>query len=193
MVGSPVSRRRAVCARRPSSSGLSFGACFVSVALGSCKLAAGLVCGGRRYLRGVLRSPVVGDSVLGFLRVFFVVFLVGGHSPVLGWWSSRPAVSVIAGASPAGNLIAGDRKVAGGASAGFFRRFFPLFPLFLRFSVQGSLPWLSPMRGGRKRFVVVESKSFDFELVGREEDLLRISENGRGRRFSLTLPALASH
>jgi len=49
------------------------------------------------------------------------------------------------------------------------------------------------MRGGRKRFVVVESKSFDFELVGREEDLLRISENGRGRRFSLTLPALASH
>jgi len=31
--------------------------------------------------------------------------------------------------------------------------------------------------------VVIESKSFDFELVRREEDLLRISENGRGRRF----------
>jgi len=49
------------------------------------------------------------------------------------------------------------------------------------------------MRGGRMRFVVVERKSFDFELVGREEDLLRISENGRGRRFSLTLPELVSH
>ena len=44
------------------------------------------------------------------------------------------------------------------------------------------------MRGGRKRFVAVESKSFDFDIVGTEEDLLRISENARGRRFSLLLP-----
>jgi len=49
------------------------------------------------------------------------------------------------------------------------------------------------MRGGRKRFVVIESKSFDIELVGREEDFLRISEKGRGKRFSLTLRALVSH
>jgi len=48
------------------------------------------------------------------------------------------------------------------------------------------------MRGGRKRFVGIESKSFDFELIGRDEDILRLSENGRGRRFSLLLPAPVS-
>ena len=36
--------------------------------------------------------------------------------------------------------------------------------------------------------MAIESKSFDFEIVGIKEDLLRISENGRGRRFSLLLP-----
>jgi len=35
--------------------------------------------------------------------------------------------------------------------------------------------------------VAIESKSFDFDIVRTEEDLLRISENGRGRRFSLLL------
>jgi len=33
--------------------------------------------------------------------------------------------------------------------------------------------------------VAAESKSFDFDIVGTEEDVLRISESGRGRRFSL--------
>ena len=44
------------------------------------------------------------------------------------------------------------------------------------------------MRGARKRYVAIEAKSFDMEIVGNEEDLLRISENGRGRRVSLLLP-----
>ena len=35
--------------------------------------------------------------------------------------------------------------------------------------------------------MAIESKSFDFDIVRTEEDLLRISENGRGRRFSLLL------
>ena len=35
--------------------------------------------------------------------------------------------------------------------------------------------------------MAIESKSFDLEIVGYNEDLLRISENGRGRRFSLLL------
>ena len=48
------------------------------------------------------------------------------------------------------------------------------------------------MRGGSKRFVAIESKSFDFEVVGFKEDVLRIYENGRGRRFSLLLPEKVS-
>jgi len=48
------------------------------------------------------------------------------------------------------------------------------------------------MRGSCKRFVAIESKSFDFDIVGTEEDVLRISENGRGRRFSLMVPKQVS-
>ena len=44
------------------------------------------------------------------------------------------------------------------------------------------------MRGGCKKFLVVENKSFDLSVVGTKEDLLKISENGRGRRFSVLLP-----
>lgn len=44
------------------------------------------------------------------------------------------------------------------------------------------------MRGGCKRFVAIESKSFDLNIVGTAEDILKISENGRGRRTSLLLP-----
>ena len=40
--------------------------------------------------------------------------------------------------------------------------------------------------GGSKRFVSIESKSFDFEIVGAKEDF-SIAENGRGRRFLLLL------
>ena len=40
--------------------------------------------------------------------------------------------------------------------------------------------------------MAIESKSFDFEVVGNEEDRLRISDNGRGRRFSLLLPEQVS-
>jgi len=48
------------------------------------------------------------------------------------------------------------------------------------------------MRGGRKSFVAIESKSFDFEIVGQYENLLRISEKGRGRRFSILLSEQAA-
>ena len=34
------------------------------------------------------------------------------------------------------------------------------------------------MRGGYKKFVVIESKSFDLNVVGNKEDILKISENG---------------
>jgi len=48
------------------------------------------------------------------------------------------------------------------------------------------------MKGGSKQFVAIESKSFDFEIVGYKEDILRIAENGRGSRFSLLLPEAIS-
>jgi len=44
------------------------------------------------------------------------------------------------------------------------------------------------MRGGCKKFVAIESKSFDLSVVGIEEDILKISTNGRDRRFSVLLP-----
>jgi len=44
------------------------------------------------------------------------------------------------------------------------------------------------MRVGCKKFVAIESKSFDLSVVGSKEDKLKISENGRGRRFSISLP-----
>ena len=43
------------------------------------------------------------------------------------------------------------------------------------------------MRGGCKRFVAIESKSFDLTIVGTVENVLKISE-GRGRRTSVLLP-----
>ena len=39
-----------------------------------------------------------------------------------------------------------------------------------------------------KRFVAIESKSFDLAIVGIKEDFLKISENGSGRKFTLLLP-----
>ena len=36
--------------------------------------------------------------------------------------------------------------------------------------------------------MAIESKSFDLAIVGTEEDVLKIFENGRGRRTSLLLP-----
>ena len=44
------------------------------------------------------------------------------------------------------------------------------------------------MSRGCKKFVAIESKSFDLSVVGNKEDILKISENGRGRRFSIFLP-----
>jgi len=44
------------------------------------------------------------------------------------------------------------------------------------------------MKGGYKRFVAIESKLFDFAIVGAKEDCLQIIENGMGRRFKLVLP-----
>ena len=45
------------------------------------------------------------------------------------------------------------------------------------------------MRGGCKKFLAIESKSFDLSVVGTKEDILKIYENGRGRRFSILLLA----
>ena len=44
------------------------------------------------------------------------------------------------------------------------------------------------MRGGCKKFVAIESKSFDLNKIGNKVDILKISENGRGVRFSIFLP-----
>jgi len=75
-----------------------------------------------------------------------------------------------------------------------FRDFFGSSKFFSFVSAfwPGLLGLVFLMKGGRKRYVATESKSFDFELVGPGEDPLRIYENGRGRRFSILLPELAS-
>ncbi|KAJ8422647.1 LOW QUALITY PROTEIN: hypothetical protein Cgig2_008998 [Carnegiea gigantea] len=57
----------------------------------------------------------------------------------------------------------------------------------------GASTWLmlvvtNSMRGGCKRFVAIKSKSFDLTIVGIAEDVLKISENGRGRRTSVLSP-----
>jgi len=44
------------------------------------------------------------------------------------------------------------------------------------------------MKGGSIRAVAIESKSFDLRVVGSNEDILKISEQGRGRSFSIFLP-----
>jgi len=67
----------------------------------------------------------------------------------------------------------------------FFSSFSALWPGLFGFGFK-------LMKGGRKRYVVIESKSFDLELVRSNVDFLRIFENGRGRRFSVLLPELAS-
>ena len=61
--------------------------------------------------------------------------------------------------------------------------------LFLGFVSSGNFLLLlySVMGGGHKRVVAIESKSFDFAIVGKE-GYLQITEHGRGRRFSLVLP-----
>jgi len=42
----------------------------------------------------------------------------------------------------------------------------------------------SPMlKGGSKRFMTIESKSFDFGIVGAKEDFLRIVRMGEGGDF----------
>ena len=46
----------------------------------------------------------------------------------------------------------------------------------------------SAMKGGSVRFVIIESKSFDLRVVGSKDDILKISEQGRGRSFSIFLP-----
>ncbi|KAJ8432118.1 hypothetical protein Cgig2_027306 [Carnegiea gigantea] len=54
--------------------------------------------------------------------------------------------------------------------------------------ILGQLAMTFSMRGGCKRFMAIESKSLDFTIVGTAEDVLKISENGRGRRTSVFLP-----
>ena len=56
------------------------------------------------------------------------------------------------------------------------------------FSSYVPLALSSAMKGGCERCVAVERKSFDLNIVGSKEDILKITENGRGRRFSMFLP-----
>jgi len=44
------------------------------------------------------------------------------------------------------------------------------------------------MKGGPVKVVGIESKTFEFTVVGSYEDILQISEKGRGRSFSIFLP-----
>jgi len=44
------------------------------------------------------------------------------------------------------------------------------------------------VKGGCERFVAIERKSYDPSVVGRKEDIVKISKNERGRRFSIFLP-----
>ncbi|KAJ8439649.1 hypothetical protein Cgig2_021661 [Carnegiea gigantea] len=65
-------------------------------------------------------------------------------------------------------------------------RFFPSQKRRLK-CYRASLLRLISLRGGCKRFVAIENKFFDLDIVGNVEDVLKISENGRGRRTSLLL------
>ena len=47
---------------------------------------------------------------------------------------------------------------------------------------------MGSIRGGCKKFLAIESESFDLSMVGTKGDILKIFENGRGRRFSILLP-----
>ena len=40
--------------------------------------------------------------------------------------------------------------------------------------------------------MAIESESFNHSVIGNKEDILKISENGRGRRFSIFLPELVA-
>jgi len=44
------------------------------------------------------------------------------------------------------------------------------------------------MKGGSVKVVGIESKSFELRVVGTYEYILKISEQGRGRSFSIYLP-----
>ncbi|KAJ8439616.1 LOW QUALITY PROTEIN: hypothetical protein Cgig2_020992 [Carnegiea gigantea] len=122
----------------------------------------------------------------------------------------QPVVSVAAGRVSRWRPIAGDfsghRRVPGG-----FKFFFFQFrrgclkcsrARSVRFSFSAAdgvcfyldngpcllLAVTHTMREGCKRFVAIQSKSFDLAIVGTAKDVLKISENGRGRRTSLLLP-----
>ena len=44
------------------------------------------------------------------------------------------------------------------------------------------------MKGGSVKVVGIESKTFELRVVGTYENILKISEQGRGRSFSIFLP-----
>ena len=140
---------------------------------------------------------MTGSSFLGFCEFSLFSSLSVGISLCCGGGvADRRSLSSPVSPLPATSSPATFPRLSGRRMrlCEFFQTVFTtLFSHLPRYSSQGSLPWLSLMRDGRKMYMVVQSKSFVFELVGREEDLLRISENGRVRRFSLTLPALVSH
>ncbi|KAJ8445690.1 hypothetical protein Cgig2_026017 [Carnegiea gigantea] len=118
-------------------------------------------------------SLVVGDLPRA-AKWFFPVWLVYRWSPsFLRRPVQRPEDSVAAGE------VSRRRPVAGDFSG--HRRWTTEVLL-------GQLAVTNSMRGGCKRFVAIESKSFDLAIVGTAEDVLKISENGRERRMSVLLP-----
>ncbi|KAJ8428856.1 hypothetical protein Cgig2_022995 [Carnegiea gigantea] len=102
----------------------------------------------------------------------------------------RPEVSVAAGEVYCWRPIAGDfsghrKKWTPEVILGQVCSFLIFWRCWLGFYL---LAVTFSMRGGCKRLVAIESKSFDFTIVGTAEDVLKISENGRGRRTSVFLP-----
>ena len=101
----------------------------------------------------------------------------------------RPSLSAPVWSSPA------TFRATGKSPEVIFRDFLVLLFFFSIFSALWAGLFglvISLMKGGRKRYVAIENKSFDFELAGTNVDFLRIFENRRGRRFSVLLPELAS-
>ncbi|KAJ8426869.1 hypothetical protein Cgig2_016087 [Carnegiea gigantea] len=84
----------------------------------------------------------------------------------------RPELSVAAGEVLAGDLSPVTFPVTGELPEFQFTAFF-----FSEVDVCRAIGLV--MREGCKRFVAIESKSFDLTIVGTAEDVLKISENGR--------------
>ena len=121
-------------------------------------------------------------SLLGI--VFLISIWVGGASSFAVATVGLPEVSVFSGPPPAEESIAGElsdhRKLARNFPGDYFLflkgRLVQLRCLFCHLCLQPAI-FSCAMKGVRA--VAIESKSFDLRVVGSNEDILKISGEGR--------------